>query len=328
MRLMNKIMSFITILKANILKKNYPLLVTLRPTYKCNFRCKYCKVWAQKESELTTQQYFKIIDDLKKLGTQKLGFAGGEPLLRQDIGKLIDYAHKKGIMTSLSTNGSLVKAKINEIKNLDLLTLSLDGKEKIHDKYTQKGSYKKAIEAIRIARENGIKVWTITVLHKNNLDQVDFMLDLAEKMHFEVIFQPVYFHELTGDIHEMYPSKEEFKEVVEKLIKYKKQGRPVASSFMYLRHMLQWPRFDKKFFCWAGRLFWTLTPNGNLYQCGGAIGFVKPINITKVGFKKAMDMSEDYAAKCPGCWFNCYVENSFLFSLKPAAVLNVAAKLK
>ncbi|MCD6412115.1 radical SAM protein [bacterium] len=53
---------------------------------------------------------------MKSLGTKRIQFTGGEPLLRKDIGKIIDYCKKLGILTTVSASGVKVKEKIKKIK--------------------------------------------------------------------------------------------------------------------------------------------------------------------------------------------------------------------
>jgi MoaA/NifB/PqqE/SkfB family radical SAM enzyme len=328
MSLFKKAQAGVTVMKARLLNRRYPLLVTLRPSYKCNFTCSYCKVWQEKTDEMKLEDYYKTIDRLAELGTQKVGFAGGEPLMWPNIGKVIQYAHSKGLFTSMSTNASLLAKRIDEVQDLDLITISLDGREEAHDKNRQQGSFKKVIEAIKLARERGIKVWTITVLNKDNLNDVDFIVDLAEEIGFSTIFQPIYFHKLTGDVDDLYPKPEELRVVIRKLMKYKKEGRPISTSIKFLQYMMNWPELGQWEKCWAGKLFWTLTPDGQLYSCGGAISHVKnPMNIFDMDIQEAIDKTYNFADSCRGCWFNCYMENNFLLNLNPDAIWNTLKKL-
>ena len=88
-----------------------------------------------------------IIDKLYLLGLARINFTGGEPLIRKEIGEWIDYAKTKNIKVAMNSNGHFVPDCIDRIKNLELLNLSLEGPECIHDTIRQKGSYQKVIEA-------------------------------------------------------------------------------------------------------------------------------------------------------------------------------------
>ena len=72
----------------------------LELTYECNFACPFCYVpWIDhpeiRGKELRTEEWKEIIDGLAKADVASLTFTGGEPLMRDDILELIEYAKKK-----------------------------------------------------------------------------------------------------------------------------------------------------------------------------------------------------------------------------------------
>lgn len=68
-----------------------------------------CKKYA---NELTTAEAKKFIDDLADFNVPVLLFSGGEPLIRPDFFELADYAAKKGVRPTLSTNGTLITPQV------------------------------------------------------------------------------------------------------------------------------------------------------------------------------------------------------------------------
>ena len=219
--------SLARILGAYFFKRRYPLSVTFLVTFRCNFKCSYCNVWQNRVQEMTTQEVFKMIDELSGLGLRRLGFNGGEPLLREDIGELIKYSRSQGIVTTLFTNGWLVKERIEQIKDLNVLLISLDGPAKVHDLQRQAGSFDRVIEAIEAARWHDLKVWTNTVISKHNIEYIDFILGLAKKYNFQCTFQPVYFYSHSSEenkINQLMPVPGQYQALIDKLIKLKKQG--------------------------------------------------------------------------------------------------------
>jgi MoaA/NifB/PqqE/SkfB family radical SAM enzyme len=107
-----------------------------RPTYAyititslCNSRCKYCDMWKNKgESEPTTDEWKRIIDELANLGVGILTFSGGEPFIREDLFELAFYARSKGLFTMVVTNLSLFKeSHIEKIaESFDFFGISID----------------------------------------------------------------------------------------------------------------------------------------------------------------------------------------------------------
>ncbi len=77
--------------------KKTPLEVMYRITTRCNLRCKYCGIWRQKPKEMNTEQIKTAIKEFADAGTINWAFTGGEPLLRRDLGELINFANDKGI---------------------------------------------------------------------------------------------------------------------------------------------------------------------------------------------------------------------------------------
>lgn len=86
----------------------------MRVTARCNDNCIFCYRGNIEEPELTLNQIKGIIDKIHNGGYRKLRISGGEPLLRNDIVQIIDYAFKKGFTIQLATNGSLLTEKLTQ----------------------------------------------------------------------------------------------------------------------------------------------------------------------------------------------------------------------
>ncbi len=299
------------------------LSVSFLVTSRCNFRCKYCNSYNQKEREMTTEQALKMIDELADIGVKRMGFTGGEPLLRNDIGKLIDEASKRGMKTTLFSNGSLVKSKIKELKNLDLLLLSLDGPKEIQDNIRMKGAYDAAMEALEIAREKNIKVWSNTVITKHSVNHIDFVLEKAKELGFSSMFMPVFEYSLTAgkeEIQRLSPDKKVFTQAIRKLIDYKKKGYPIINSKSYFEFLIDyWPnKYYKK--CYAGKFFCAINSDGRVAPCHYLINSGKWPNGLEIGFKEAIRKAT--IRGCAGCYGNAYIDSNLFFSLNVETIRN------
>lgn len=133
-----------------------PLLVTakIHPTYRCNLRCTYCNLPNLNIPELTTDQWLAVIDELADLGCRRLSITGGEPLVRQDVADFITRARERGMSCSMVSNGVLVKRRIDDLRQLSSLTLSLDALGSANDEVRGEGVFDAVREAISAA-----KVW-------------------------------------------------------------------------------------------------------------------------------------------------------------------------
>ncbi|MBE3116664.1 radical SAM protein, partial [Candidatus Bathyarchaeota archaeon] len=95
-------------------------------TRKCNYRCLGCNVWKeQDQNELSTAEIKKGLDILKKMGIVELVLSGGDPLLRDDIGEIINHASKL-FVTTVYDNGSMATKKIDSLRNVDFVAISID----------------------------------------------------------------------------------------------------------------------------------------------------------------------------------------------------------
>lgn len=176
MELKDKILSGVKILECKFFKKREPLIVNFEVTSRCNADCKYCKYKGKKE-EFSTEEAVSIISDLSDLGTKKMIFTGGEPLIRDDIGLLISEAKQEGMSVNLNSNGFLVPERVDTVKKTDKLVLSLDGPEEIHNELRGKESFQKVMKAIRVAKSNNIPVFITSVISKLNIDKIDWLLN-------------------------------------------------------------------------------------------------------------------------------------------------------
>lgn len=298
---------------------NVPFCINLSVTDRCNFRCSHCKIPERNSKELTKEEIFSLVDDLNRLGTRKISLCGGEPLLRKDIGEIIDYikSNYKTILVTLITNGALVKDKINELKNLDLLMVSFDGSPKAQEKVRGVQAYDIGIGAIETARKHNLKVWTATTFTKNNLQELPTILDLAEHIGFCCIFLPVYQYAMSGkSVTNLFPDKEEFRDTIEKLEKFKKgpKGYIVKNSKASLGYLKKWPNF-KKLSCWAGRSYAYIDTDGRIYPCIQMVQKTKGVSLLEMGADKAIKKLTRLT--CPGCWCISNIELNYLFSLSP-----------
>lgn len=329
------------IIKTNITKHWFPLIVSLTLTNRCNLKCIYCygSYFTRKIKDFPAKFWLDLIDELSSMGTRLIHLEGGEPLLRDDIGKLIDYVKRKNMICRLNSNGLLVPKKIKEIKKLNSLCISLDGDEESNDKNRGKGTYKKIIEAIRVAKQHGLAVLTSTVLTSNNIESgaIEKVLSLAREMGFGAQFSFLY--EQTTDFTDdpaCSVRDDALKKAISKLINYKKMGWPIFYSIATYNNAFNWPAsYNVKKFtiknpppsgfkyipCYMGRLMCFVDGDGMVYPCGEHIGTFPALNIFDVGFKKTW---ENIAKRkeCLTCYNTCFNEYNQLFSCKPSVLWN------
>jgi len=284
--------------------------------------CKYCNVWKIKSKELTTKQIFSVVDELAKMGTQRISLIGGEPLLRNDIGQIIDYCKDYDFHITLTSNGKLVPKRIKEIRKADLLKLSFDGPKKIHDFMRQKGSYLDVLKAIEVAKNNNMKVMLNTTLTKYNLDSIGFILETAKRFDITVKFQPVSDACSYSEKHveHLSPKTEEYRNAISRIMTLKKSNNYIVNSIKGLKYLLDWPN-PKPLKCYAGKIICRIASNGNIYPCTIMENKTKVLNYVNLGFKKAFDNLP--RVSCRTCWCSSTLELNCLLSFNPETIFNL-----
>lgn len=305
-----------------------PITVSYLSTYTCNQKCSYCDWNSLDHLELTTDDACKMIRSMKKAGVVKLGFAGGESLNRDDIDILLKTSHDVGLITSISTNGKAVKKHIEEIKRyVDVVQISLDGPEKIHDSIRGAGSYRNVLEAVKLLNDNNIKFITNTVITKKNISSLPYILNFAKKNNSLALFQPVfnyYISESDFIINALAPTYHEMYYAMEYLITQKKSKENIGNSIDFLRYVQKTWNMPTEVKCRANDLFCTVDPQGYIVPCCFDSSRNEYANTIKHGFKKAFlnNVKNDFAHKCEGCYCNAYMESNLAFSFRIKACLN------
>lgn len=168
-------------------------------TRACNLRCQHCYSNSdthQAVDELTTNEAKTLIDDLSTYGVPVILFSGGEPILRNDLFELIEYARSKRIKTVLSTNGTPIDLNIARkivSAGVDYVGVSLDSAdERVHDEFRGvSGAWRKTIQAIRLLKSLGQKTGLRITLAEPTIDGLDAIFDLLER---ESIDRVCFYH--------------------------------------------------------------------------------------------------------------------------------------
>jgi mycofactocin biosynthetic radical S-adenosylmethionine protein MftC len=161
-----------------------PVNVTWEVTYACNLSCVHClsDSGGKREGEMTTEQALQVIDQLAAQKVFQFNIGGGEPFMRPDFLDLMDHAHDKGMVTCISTNGTLIDERI--ARRLDhplvYIQVSLDGAGEVsNDAIRGRGSYKKVLNALDHLRKRNIEVSINCVLTRYSYPELDNLVTLA-----------------------------------------------------------------------------------------------------------------------------------------------------
>jgi 12,18-didecarboxysiroheme deacetylase len=164
-------------------------VVVWNMTQRCNLKCIHCYARATTkaaENELSTSEGRALIDDLAQFGSPVILFSGGEPLMREDLPDLAEYAVQKGMRAVISTNGTLITrdmARKLKAIGLSYVGVSLDGMEAVHDHFRGvPGAFQSALKGIRNSQEAGIKVGLRFTINRYNQAEIPNIFRLLEEM--------------------------------------------------------------------------------------------------------------------------------------------------
>jgi radical SAM protein with 4Fe4S-binding SPASM domain len=165
-----------------------PYRMDLALTYRCNNDCAHCYNARPRDyTELSTNEWKRILDQLWELGIPHVVFTGGEPTLRPDLPELIAHAEHNGQITGLNTNGRRLsdKAFVAGLVDagLDHVQITLESHDAaIHDRMVRlNGAWKQTVAGIRNALDTPLFVMTNTTMLEDNSPYMAETLDfLAE----------------------------------------------------------------------------------------------------------------------------------------------------
>jgi len=167
-------------------------------TDRCNLRCSHCyQSDYSHASELSFEELKTVADKInhaltvwKKEG--RLAITGGEPFIRKDLLDLLHYLEQQPSIKKIGilTNGTLIKEHINSLKSLTELyyiQMSLEGVREINDEIRGKGVFDNVIENTNLLKDVEIPVRWMVTLHKRNVDDVPYIIDLALENNVDVL---------------------------------------------------------------------------------------------------------------------------------------------
>ncbi|MCX5993209.1 MAG: radical SAM protein, partial [Chloroflexi bacterium] len=156
-------------------------------TRSCNLHCAHCRASAtgvNYAGELSTQESFVLIDQIREAGNPIIILTGGEPLARSDVYSIAGYARSKGLRVVMGSNGTLITPQIAarlKAAGLSRVSVSLDfPTPDLQDEFRgQQGAFAAAIAGIRNIRAADIELQVNCTLTRLNITYLDDLLALA-----------------------------------------------------------------------------------------------------------------------------------------------------
>jgi MoaA/NifB/PqqE/SkfB family radical SAM enzyme len=302
------------------LKPNRPYHVQWLITRKCNYRCMGCNVWREQDmKELSTEDIKRGLDILKKLDVVDIVFSGGDPLLRDDIDEILEYA-SRFFITTVYDNGSMALKKIDAVRHADFVAISLDtldAKKNDHAKGV-KGSWSRAMQAIETLHNEGIVVSVSPTISQLNMHEIiNFTNYFLEK---EIpIWYCLYSYDTCVDSHQLFKigkknddfeiaDKDAMVKLCDSLIEMKKKEDKILITTKTLKAVQQlFSDGERTWKCRALQNFFMIDHLGRVAGCHLRSPVASIFDLPDVWNSPEFKTLRRNYRKCAGCIYLCYI---------------------
>ncbi|MGR8979996.1 MAG: pyrroloquinoline quinone biosynthesis protein PqqE [Gammaproteobacteria bacterium] len=246
-------------------------------TYACPLQCPYCANpidYSKYPSELTTEDWKRVLSEARKMGAVQLGFSGGEPLVRQDLVELVTHARGLGYYSNLITSGyGMTEEKIVRLKEagLDHIQVSIQAStQELNDHIAGTVSFQHKREVARLVKKHGYPMVLCVVIHRENIHQMPEILAMAEELGADYLelANTQYYGWAHANRDLLMPTKEQFveAEAVAQAFKEKVAGK------MKIYYVVPDYYEDRPKACMNGwgTTFLTIAPDGVALPCHSA----------------------------------------------------------
>ena len=302
------------------LTPNRPYHVQWFVTRRCNYRCKGCNVWREQDvEELTTEEIKRGLDVLRKLGVIEIVLSGGNPLLRDDIDEIIEYA-SRFFITTVYDNGSLAAEKIDALRDADFVAISIDSLDPRKNDSTRgvKGAWKKAIQAVEKLHREGIHVSVTPTISQFNLYEIaDFTNYLLQKG--IPLWYSLYSYDSFGDASQLFRignKNDEFvitdRRAMVRLCDFLIEMKRKNSNILITTEVLEAVRNlyltgQRTWRCRALQNFFIIDHLGRVAGCHLHKSVASIFDLPKAWNSKKFDEMRKTYSECAKCTYLCYI---------------------
>src|SRR5690606_6663727 len=166
---------------------DFPMALLAELTHRCPLQCPYCSnplALEAARNELDTATWQRVIAEAAALGALQIHFSGGEPTVRKDLEQLVATARDVGLYSNLITAGVLLdQARLGRLVDagLDHVQLSFQDSEAAGGERIggYAGAQEKKLAFARMVRAAELPLTLNLVVHRQNLDHLPALIDLA-----------------------------------------------------------------------------------------------------------------------------------------------------
>lgn len=275
----------------NSWKKARPIQALFELTYRCNHLCTFCNNPLSRDgAELTKEEAFDAVRQLKDLGVLFLTLTGGEPLLRQDFWEIAEEGRRQKLALRLFTNAYLIDdAVADRLKELGFVEVSISihgSSPEVHEKLTRiPGSFQRVVDAVRRLRERDLRVVLKTPVTRLNENDLFRIKAIADEHGAFMVFDTTITPRFDGDVSPLaLAPTEEFYQWF-----WSPAGAPLRGGVEPKPKTFE-GREELEGCCGTGRSGLMVDPYGNVFPC--ALWFRNLGNLRKQSLEEIWDGSE------------------------------------
>ena len=204
-------------------RKRFPLVTMLEPLEMCNLSCVGCgRIREYKAVMSKMMPVDEAIRAVEESGAPIISIAGGEPTIHPQIHEIINELVSRKYFVYCCSNGLLMERVIKKINPSKYFcwVIHMDGMEEKHDEsVARKGVFKKAVEGIKLALEQGFRVCTNTTIFRgSDVEDLHEMFRMLTAMGVEgCMVSPGYDYQSISD-RDQFLLREESKAVFKKIL--------------------------------------------------------------------------------------------------------------
>jgi MoaA/NifB/PqqE/SkfB family radical SAM enzyme len=271
-------------------KKARPIQALFELTYRCNHLCTFCNNPLSREgSELTTEEAFRVLREVKELGVLFITLTGGEPLLRRDFWEIAEEARRLKLAIRVFTNAYLIDdAVADRLKALSIVETSISihgSRPEVHEKLTRiPGSFQRVIDAVKRLRARDMRVILKTPVTRLNEEDLFEIKAIADAHGAFMVFDTTITPRFDGDVSPLgLAPSEGFYEWF-----WSERGGPLRNNVA--PRPKDRSKDELEGCCGTGRSGMMVDPYGNVYPC--ALWFRKLGNVREQSVPEIWETSQ------------------------------------
>ncbi len=248
-------------------------------SYQCPLHCPYCSNPLHiggdaYRDELETGDWIRAFQEARALGVLQLALTGGEPMLRADLVELCAGARDAGLYSSLITAGTLFtreRAQALKAAGLDHVQISIQSPDPAdNDRIAGNRSFEKKIAAAGFAKELDFPLTINCVLHRQNLDRVQQVLDLALELGAQrlELANTQYYGWAVPNQDALMPTREQLDRAEEAVVRFRERVGPKVDVLWVLPDYFE--DLPKPCMGGWGTTAMVVAPNGDVMPCQAA----------------------------------------------------------